>query len=454
MASVASFSAPNLQTFQTLRLTNEKAEYARFLHQSANASTNVSTKTEELQMLDDDHTVQLIIDTDLGFDVDDAGALAIANHLQDIGKCKILAVIHNTAFYKGIGGVDVINHYYRRKNLDLGAYKGGWGANFQSAQDKYTSTIEASYPSNIKNYDEVYDAVQAYSKVLASAADRSVVIASIGELTNIRDILKINESLFVQKVKEVHYMDGAYNFGCGDSYGSGTSPWLGSTSDCDGAAQYTQVHIPHTIKQTYSLNGGSIYTGGRFNSGCGDGPVKESYQIWTNYGSRPSWDLIVTYFAVMGTTSLYSSESAGTDYVDYAGNENFDRSNTANNEFQVWIDASHDGDVTRILDDVLCASPCRGEADVGACAGYTLHSGYNCYNGHGATDLENPSSSSAGIMSLADCQKRCDETASCDSVVVSAAASSGGLVNCYRKANTVIGSCDYGAWNYETWVKR
>ena len=58
--------------------------------------------------------VQLIIDTDLGFDVDDAGAVAVANHLQDIGACEILGIVHNTGFYYGICGVDVINNYYGR----------------------------------------------------------------------------------------------------------------------------------------------------------------------------------------------------------------------------------------------------------------------------------------------------------------------------------------------------
>lgn len=72
--------------------------------------------------------VQLIIDSDLGYGVDDIGALAVVNHLQDIGKCKLLGVLHNTGFYKGIGGVDVINSWYGRSNPVLGAYTGPWGS--------------------------------------------------------------------------------------------------------------------------------------------------------------------------------------------------------------------------------------------------------------------------------------------------------------------------------------
>ena len=48
--------------------------------------------------------VPLIIDTDLGFDVDDVGAVAVGNHLHDIGAANLLGVVHNTGFLFGIGG--------------------------------------------------------------------------------------------------------------------------------------------------------------------------------------------------------------------------------------------------------------------------------------------------------------------------------------------------------------
>ena len=404
--------------------------------------------------------VQLIIDTDLGFDVDDVGALAVANHLQDIGLCRLLAVVHNTGFVKGIGGVDVINNFYGRgsngTHLDLGAYTGAWGSSAaaQRAQDRYTSILEQRYPSAVQTYREVAPAVEVYSRVLAAADDHSVVIASIGELTNLRDVLKANATLFNQKVKAVHYMDGSYNFGCGDSKGSGWSPWLGSTQDCDGAAQYVQDHVAHGVMQTYSLNGGNVLCGSRFQAGCGQGPVKDAYQIWTNRGSRPSWDLITVYLAVRGVESLYSSAVAGVDRVDYHGAETFDTSvGTRFKEYQVWIDGSRSGDVTRILDDLICAAPCGGTGGVGECAGYTMHAGRNCYSGRGATDIDG--AAACGVMSVRACQERCDATAGCDGVVVTHAAGVSGAVNCYRKASIDVDACDYGhAWGFDTWVKK
>ena len=48
----------------------------------------------------------------------------------------------------------------------------------------------------------------------------------------------------------------------------------------------------HFLTRHPRLTSGDICTGGRFNDGCGDGPAKEAYQIWTNYGCRWSWDPI------------------------------------------------------------------------------------------------------------------------------------------------------------------
>ena len=59
-----------------------------------------------------------------------------------------------------------------------------------------------------------------YKSVLQEAANGSITIASIGELTNLQDLLRDDRELVRQKVKRVVYMDGNFNFGCADgAYG-------------------------------------------------------------------------------------------------------------------------------------------------------------------------------------------------------------------------------------------
>jgi len=82
--------------------------------------------------------VKMIIDTDMGFDVDDIGSICLANALMDQGEVDILAVVHDTGFIHGIGAVSTINHFYGH-DIPLGAYKGIFATNnaAYTAQNKY-----------------------------------------------------------------------------------------------------------------------------------------------------------------------------------------------------------------------------------------------------------------------------------------------------------------------------
>ena len=93
-----SFAAPapaapllNISAYDEARTAFERVERAKYEHEIMNLNTAVEgavpRPAPKLVSKAAASPVQLIIDTDLGFDVDDAGAIAIANHLQDIGAC-------------------------------------------------------------------------------------------------------------------------------------------------------------------------------------------------------------------------------------------------------------------------------------------------------------------------------------------------------------------------------
>jgi inosine-uridine nucleoside N-ribohydrolase len=174
--------------------------------------------------------VKLIIDTDAGFDVDDIHALAVAHNLEKQGRVDILATVTSTAYQYSIAGVSVINNYYGRGDIPLGAYKGPFGWD-EGGQNTYLTDLVNNFPNGgIKNRDDVPDVLDTYVKVLGEAEDNTVTIACIGFPMNIRNLLTYHKDLFTQKVKEIHYMNGGYNFGCAAGF-------LGGDSDCHGAAQ-------------------------------------------------------------------------------------------------------------------------------------------------------------------------------------------------------------------------
>merc|ERR1711998_1631 len=91
--------------------------------------------------------VKLIIDSDAGFDVDDIHAIAVAHNLEKQGKVDILATVSSTAFRKSIAAINVINCYYDRSDIPLGAYKGPFGWDY-GGQDTYATKLVDKFPNN------------------------------------------------------------------------------------------------------------------------------------------------------------------------------------------------------------------------------------------------------------------------------------------------------------------
>jgi inosine-uridine nucleoside N-ribohydrolase len=172
--------------------------------------------------------VPLIIDTDLSFDSDDVAALCIAHALMDNGEAEILAVLHSVGIPQGAGMLSVINRWYGRDGLPIGAYKGKFGERrkvhggmneYEYVSGRFVPQMVAQFPSSIKNWDEVPGAVEVYRAALAGAEDHSVVIAAIGFLTNLAALLRSSadehsslsgRELVAAKVKRVVYQGGWY----------------------------------------------------------------------------------------------------------------------------------------------------------------------------------------------------------------------------------------------------
>ena len=74
--------------------------------------------------------------------------------------------------------------------------------------------------------------------------------------------------------------------------------------------------------------------------------------------------------------------------------------------------------------------------------------GRNCFERHGATDLESPTGSSAGTMALDACEALCDSTSGCTSIVYGGAEG-----DCFRRANVSLGSCAVEGGGYDLYTK-
>ena len=164
--------------------------------------------------------VNIILDSDMGPDYDDVGAITILHALADKGEANILATMASTK-YDGVAGVlSVFNTYFGRPGLSIGVPKGK--ALTLRDWQHWTDTLLLKYPHPIKSNEEAWDAVKLYRKVLAAQPDQSVTIVTIGFLTNLSNLLNTGADeyssltgteLVTKKVKLLVCMAGKYPSG-------------------------------------------------------------------------------------------------------------------------------------------------------------------------------------------------------------------------------------------------
>lgn len=253
--------------------------------------------------------VKIIFDTDLGPDYDDVGALAFLHAMADSGKAEILATISSNKHPLVAPCIDVINTYFGRPAIPVGA-PGSQGVSL-SASQHWPDSIVAKYPHTVRSTEEVPDAVYLYRRILSTQADSSVTLVTVGFLTNIANLLKSQpdslcpldgRELVSKKVKKLVSMAGFF------PKGREFNVFMDST-----ASEYVFNEWPGEIIFSGFEIGSKIFTGLRLvNSDIKDSPVKDVYQISIplseeDRNGRMSWDQTAVLIAVYGTEGFFDT---------------------------------------------------------------------------------------------------------------------------------------------------
>ena len=136
--------------------------------------------------------VKIIFDTDMDSDVDDVGALAMLHGFANLGEAEILAVMVSSLNPWSPGAVDVINTYYGRPEIPIGAVQ-RFGVYHKS---KYARRLCEEFKPAAKLGEDMPEATTLYRKILASQPDTSVVVVTVGDLTNLSKLLDMEADQF------------------------------------------------------------------------------------------------------------------------------------------------------------------------------------------------------------------------------------------------------------------
>lgn len=253
----------------------------------------------------------IILDTDLGSDCDDAGALAVLHALADLGEARILACIFSSEKNPfGPGCLDAINHYYGRGDIPIGASRDNEVGDPRNDFLEPIATNHSRYGHKITTTADVPDLVSVYRQALASACDHSVRIVSIGHLKGLHSLLNSDacsasplsgRALIEKKVVEWVAMAGEFP----------VESKPGWNLSALGAARYSSDVITHwptpVVFSGYEI-GLPLITGPSLLTTPEQNPIRESYRLWDNalHSGRASWDQTAVLYAVRGMMDYWS----------------------------------------------------------------------------------------------------------------------------------------------------
>jgi inosine-uridine nucleoside N-ribohydrolase len=158
--------------------------------------------------------VKIIFDTDMDSDCDDVGALAMLHALANQGEVELLAVMTSSSNPWSAACVDAVNTYFGHPDIPIGRYQG----TVSPSGSRYAQKIAERFPQNAGKGERLPSAVSLYQRILAQQPDRSVVILTVGDLSNLAALLQFNpgkdapsgDALVKQKVREWVCMGGNF----------------------------------------------------------------------------------------------------------------------------------------------------------------------------------------------------------------------------------------------------
>lgn len=293
---------------------------------------------------------RLIIDTDLGFDCDDAGALAFANILHNEGRISLLAVTHSVNRQIGAAAIRWINTYYKNPDIPVGV-----AARYAIDVDRFFEEFYVKFryaerfpgwgekPSFYKLFGALNEradipafpaAIDVIEQTLLRSEEKSVTFVCIGQANNIADMLEdipVNEGsmtrreLFFKKVSRVVIMCGRFidyekEYRLGDLY------WRGEFNvllDIPSAQKlFAQTQLPICV---LDFDQGEGVLAGSGLQAQTDNPVREMYLA---HGSGvqmdlPAWDIMAVMFASGAFEEMFTLSGRGCVAIDDNGKSVF-----------------------------------------------------------------------------------------------------------------------------------
>ena len=284
----------------------------------------------------------IIIDTDLGFDCDDGGALLIANKFHNKKLFNLLAVTHCVDKLCGANAIKFINEYYGNPQILVGLSdnyafdvdnlyeeffaKLKYREDFCGFTEKpsFYKLIDGAFDKGVLEKDNTYKSSSGLIKdVLMTAEDNSITLVCIGQLNTLAKLVCEDYSLLSRKLKKAVVMCGNFKQD-GEYYDDGETLWHGEFNvimDVNSAKKVVNdVDLP--IDFVDYNQGDDVLTGKTLNEDE-NSPVFSMYKIHGKGGECSSWDIVALLWASDCYNDLFEVSNYGKAKVVGRGKTEF-----------------------------------------------------------------------------------------------------------------------------------
>lgn len=310
--------------------------------------------------------VKVIFDTDMASDVDDVGALALLHALADLGEAEILAVGISSRNEHVGPCLDAINTWYGRPDIPIGYQRGiqvGYPADTgELTESKYAEAVAKMFPHRLRRSSDAPDAALLYRKVLAAQPDGSVVIVSVGFLTNLRSLLNTppdaisdwsGEELVRRKVRlwvcmGGKFPDGRFKDGGGEyNLRIDTRASLRALNDWPTPVVLSGFEI-----------GARIFTGKGLRAAREPNPVRAAYLHFNGLENRESWDQTAVLYAVRGAAAYWTESDPGLCLMHASLRSSYNEwIPTPRKSHRYLIEKMAASEVARVIEDLMLRPP-------------------------------------------------------------------------------------------------
>lgn len=260
------------------------------------------------------HPVNILLDTDMATDCDDAGALAVLHGFAMKGEARIAAMVVNNRDIASAGAVAAINSYYGRADIPLGIYRGD-AVGIEAGPFVHALAADTANCGHIvRTHENTPEAVDVYRHALAGLPDGSAVIVSIGHLNNL--------ALLLDSLPDAHSeLDGmelvrrkvAYVVMMAGDYPSGKEHNFFARGSHAVSARTIGLWPTPILFSGFTL-GLSLLTGPGLKTLPSRHPVRRAYELHPSQPlekGRPSWDQTAIVAAVCGPEIFWTISEPG-----------------------------------------------------------------------------------------------------------------------------------------------